>query len=55
MDKEKVKKILKVVLIVFVVLTSLAFWAENVFLYFLGSDFVDGPTIEPGVPVYNVG
>jgi len=50
MDKEKIKKILKIVLIIFVVLTALAFWAEKG-LYFLEEDEND----YAGLPCYEYG
>jgi len=50
MTQEKVKKILKIVLVVFVVLTALAFWTEKG-LYFLEEDEDD----YAGLPCYEYG
>jgi len=51
MNKEKVKKILVIVLAVFVVLTALYFWGEKVFVFFLTEKEYDFA----GMPCYKNG
>src|SRR3989344_7903400 len=49
MDKQKIKKILKIALIVFVILTALAFWAEK------GLYFLEDEDDYAGLPCYEYG
>ena len=57
MTKEKVKKILKLVLIIFVVISAILFWIEIVFvIYGVLTGWFDKPIeVDPGIQAWYLG